>query len=432
MFSSSTPQSAQNCPSPNNPPTTGVENRPIISGNFLRQPCVRVYLGGEERPGVGSPTRSSMPAFYSPFGERKASSSSRSRGPSLLPEDYPGAEVIHERGFFIGVHQIELDETEVDELVRIMLSFAFEQRETVLVTGSKGMLGCHVRELVAAVQERGGGRNTPKSSTPKNRNEAGVRPLGGGDDLLVHGETGLLKDRTNRVDVVDENNKEELVLAGGPGNDPLPKGKEGEVANGRLGATSTESGQLQQLSGLNLDNCDFVFADRSHADLADLAQVEALFKMVQPTIVLHCAAKLASVGEMSKNPVDYFLENVSVNNNILRTSDKFASWVGPIKVISVLSTVAFGNPPPVAAESENANVEAEHQLLTSADVCRFEPHPACESYAYAKRMLLKLSSWYRESRGCRFFSVLPGNFYGEHGRFEDMKTAPLVGGSSLI
>jgi len=67
----------------------GIENRPIISGNFIRQPSIAKYCEGEK------------------------------------PEDYPGSETIHRRGFFIGVHQVHIDDEKVKKLVALMLEFEF-------------------------------------------------------------------------------------------------------------------------------------------------------------------------------------------------------------------------------------------------------------------------------------------------------------------
>ena len=68
----------------------GVENRPVISGNFVRQPMIAEAL------------------------------------PHLRASDFPGAEVIHSRGFFIGVHQLPVADADIDALVRAMLSFEFK------------------------------------------------------------------------------------------------------------------------------------------------------------------------------------------------------------------------------------------------------------------------------------------------------------------
>lgn len=67
----------------------GVENRPIISGNFVRQPCIQIW------------------------------------GDTSRPDAYPGAEVLHTCGFFIGVHQWHIPDKDLENLVDIMLSFNF-------------------------------------------------------------------------------------------------------------------------------------------------------------------------------------------------------------------------------------------------------------------------------------------------------------------
>lgn len=67
----------------------GIENRPIISGNFIRQPCISIICEDE------------------------------------CPQNYPGAEAIHSRGFFVGVHQIDLPKATIDRLVKVMMEFPF-------------------------------------------------------------------------------------------------------------------------------------------------------------------------------------------------------------------------------------------------------------------------------------------------------------------
>jgi len=69
----------------------GVENRPIISGNFIRQPSIAKYCQDEK------------------------------------PENYPGSEAIHNRGFFIGVHQVFTSDEKIQKLADIMLGFPFKK-----------------------------------------------------------------------------------------------------------------------------------------------------------------------------------------------------------------------------------------------------------------------------------------------------------------
>jgi len=68
----------------------GIENRPIISGNFVRQPVISAFC------------------------------------PDARPQDYPGAEAVHGRGFFIGVHQLPIPDATIGQLVQVMLGYAFD------------------------------------------------------------------------------------------------------------------------------------------------------------------------------------------------------------------------------------------------------------------------------------------------------------------
>ena len=48
-----------------------------------------------------------------------------------------------------------------------------------------------------------------------------------------------------------------------------------------------------------------------------------------------------AIQTMAAQPVDFFLDNVQMNNNVLRVAHDFQRWTGPNKVVSVLSTVMF-------------------------------------------------------------------------------------------
>jgi CDP-6-deoxy-D-xylo-4-hexulose-3-dehydrase len=68
----------------------GVENRPIVSGNFVHQPALAQL------------------------------------GLNLNPSDFKGAETVHQRGFFIGSHTVRLSPEKIQYLVDTMLSYPFK------------------------------------------------------------------------------------------------------------------------------------------------------------------------------------------------------------------------------------------------------------------------------------------------------------------
>ena len=310
------------------------------------------------------------------------------------PEHYPGAEAIHTRGFFIGVHQVPLSDETIDRLAEVLLSFPFKARHVTLVTGASGMVGRHVRDMMMLIVE-----SKPSSS-------AGVAVKSSDDDRLL----------------VD----------------------------------ASESSR-------------WVFVSSADGDLRDVDQVRDLFRQHLPTRVLHLAAHLASTMEMTKRPVEYWLDNIAINNNVLQVANEFRVRVGSVKVVSVLSTAML---PAVVSPSSSAmlttsmtnrmneeiHLVPQTSMTTSATTFRSEkthlvpktsmttsatsitctskeihsgppPSLVSESYAYAKRALDLLTRWYRVQYQADFVTVLPGNIFGAYGDF-DPRTAPLV--NSLI
>jgi CDP-6-deoxy-D-xylo-4-hexulose-3-dehydrase len=90
----------------------GIENRPLISGNFARQPCLAAY------------------------------------NINLEPNDFPNGEHIGSSGFFIGLHTTLLKEEQISTVCNIMLSYSFIRRHRVLVTGSSGTIGSNLRQFI--------------------------------------------------------------------------------------------------------------------------------------------------------------------------------------------------------------------------------------------------------------------------------------------
>ena len=152
----------------------------------------------------------------------------------------------------------------------------------------------------------------------------------------------------------------------------------------------------------------WVFLTSKDGDLRDPAVVDVLFARHRPTHVLHCAARLASAAEMTVRPVDFWMDNVQINNNVLR-----AACAAKAKVISVLSTVMFPK-------------DAHYPVHgTAADIFGGELHDVSQSYGFAKRALAHLSQWYRKQHGCKFSCILPSNIFGPYGAFET-RAAPLL------
>lgn len=89
----------------------GIENRPIISGNFANQPGLKLFKI------------------------------------DVKPEDYPGAEEIGKRGFFFGIHVVMLTDDQIKYITETVNDFPWDPKEVILVTGGSGLVGTALKEF---------------------------------------------------------------------------------------------------------------------------------------------------------------------------------------------------------------------------------------------------------------------------------------------
>lgn len=133
---------------------------------------------------------------------------------------------------------------------------------------------------------------------------------------------------------------------------------------------------------------------REEVDLTCRESVKWFFDECQPDYVFHCAAKVGGILDNSEKPVEFFLENMSIQNNVLSAAHAFN-----VKKFLFVSTAAVY---PLAAE----NPLRPEQILTGAlDETK-------GGYATAKIAGMKLCHYFRQEYKRDFFSVVLNNLYG--------------------
>ena len=138
---------------------------------------------------------------------------------------------------------------------------------------------------------------------------------------------------------------------------------------------------------------------RDICDLTNTEQTEALFKIIKPEGVIHCAGKVGGIGGNSNFKGEYFYDNLMINTNVIEASRK----AGVKRLIAFLSTCVFPD-----------NVSYP---LTVDQVHQGEPHSSNYPYAYAKRMADVQIRAYREQYGLNYTSIIPSNIYGPNDNF---------------
>jgi len=147
------------------------------------------------------------------------------------------------------------------------------------------------------------------------------------------------------------------------------------------------------------ENEEWVFLSSKDANLLDTESTRDIFKKHRPTHVIHLAAMVGGLFANMKANLDFFRNNMVMNDNILSISHEF----GVKKVISCLSTCIF---------PDKTTYPIDESMVHLGP-----PHDSNFGYSYAKRMIDVLNRGYSQQHGCTFTSVVPCNVFGPHDNF---------------
>lgn len=136
-------------------------------------------------------------------------------------------------------------------------------------------------------------------------------------------------------------------------------------------------------------------------DLRDSIVTRWFFSCHKPKYVFLCAARVGGIKANMENPIEFFQENVAIQNNVLEN----AAIYGVEKLLFLGSSCIY----PKYCEQP---IKPEY-LLTGA------LEPTNEGYALAKIAGVKLCQWYQEKRKKNFISAMPCNLYGPGDNFHE-------------
>src|SRR6184192_4770456 len=147
--------------------------------------------------------------------------------------------------------------------------------------------------------------------------------------------------------------------------------------------------------------------DRSELDLADEQAVRNFFAQEKPAIVIFAAAKVGGIKANSDFPVEFLLDNLRIQNNIIYAAHE----TGVRKLLFLGSSCIYPKfaPQPIP----------ETALLGGA------LEPTNEAYAVAKIAGIKLCQAYAREYGANFISAMPTNLYGPNDNF-DLETSHVL------
>ena len=152
--------------------------------------------------------------------------------------------------------------------------------------------------------------------------------------------------------------------------------------------------KLLNKRGYKLSNNKLLISNRASLDLSKIEQVENFFDTYQPDIVIIAAAKVGGILANLTKPVNFLLENLKIQNNLIETS-----WKYKVKRLIFLGSSCIY--PKLCPQPIKENYLLTKELETSN-----------QWYAIAKIAGLKLCQAYRNQYDFDTISLMPTNLYG--------------------
>ncbi len=145
---------------------------------------------------------------------------------------------------------------------------------------------------------------------------------------------------------------------------------------------------------------NLVTRSRRELDLGNEAAVDHFFAGEKPAVVVLAAAKVGGIKANSEQPVEFMLDNLRLQNNVISSAHRH----GVAKLLFLGSSCIYPKfaPQPIP----------ESALLTGP------LEPTNDAYALAKIAGIKLCQAYAAQYGETFLSAMPTNLYGPNDNFD--------------
>ena len=148
---------------------------------------------------------------------------------------------------------------------------------------------------------------------------------------------------------------------------------------------------VNEFNSLNLE---VLTVEKNELNLTDFSLVNDWFETNKPDIVIIAAAKVGGIYANSSYPVEFLLDNLKIQNNLIEISYRHK-----VKKLLFLGSSCI--------YPKNCSQPIKEDYLLTSPL-----EPTNEWYAIAKISGLKLCQAYRKQHGCDFISLMPTNLYG--------------------
>ena len=144
---------------------------------------------------------------------------------------------------------------------------------------------------------------------------------------------------------------------------------------------------------------NIITVDRSELDLTDEKNVRDWFRVNKPDVVILAAAKVGGIMANSRFPVEFMLENLRIQNNVI-----YSSYLNKVKRFLFLGSSC------IYPKSAKQPIREEELLQAPLEKTN-------EAYALAKISGIKLVEYLRNEKEFDGISLMPTNLYGKNDNY---------------
>ena len=162
-------------------------------------------------------------------------------------------------------------------------------------------------------------------------------------------------------------------------------------SNGMLGRNIVNDKKFKKFKLIKLS--------REQFDLKNQKKMISYLKKLMPDLIIHCAAKVGGIGDNFKNNLQYFKENVDINNSVILSAKK----VGIKKLINFGSSCMY----PVSAKKPLKENYISLNNLEKTNI----------GYALSKIVSMETCKIINQEKKFNYKTLIPCNLYGPYDNF---------------
>ena len=154
---------------------------------------------------------------------------------------------------------------------------------------------------------------------------------------------------------------------------------------------------------------ELVTSTRKDTDLFNFEQTKKLISSTEPNVLIIAAAKVGGIYANNTQRVDFLIENLKINSNLLEACIDYPN----IKIINLGSSCIY----PLNA----SNPISENEFMTG------KLEPTNSPYALAKITAIELGRSLNIQYGHKIINLMPTNLYGPNDNFSEINSHVIPG-----